>query len=135
VIKAVTSAGIAYATTVTYTTAISDSVSTAAIVPTVTIISTATIVSAAAPIAAIPRAGADKDAAHEPARSVVAVRCASVGVIVVIAPRADWGGISIAVISVSSTVPNPNTYTYLGVSRSRHQRCGDHQRTEQQEIS
>src|ERR1700734_2490418 len=116
VIKAATSAGIAYATAVTYTTAIPDSVSAAAIVSTPAIVSTATVESAA-PVAAIPRAGADKEATYEPAWSVIAVRCASVGIIRIVTVRTDRSRIPIAVIPVSSTVPNPDPYTYLGVSR------------------
>jgi hypothetical protein len=124
--------GIAYATAIAYTAAITD--------PTVVaIVSTATIepaaIESATPVAAIPRPGADKDATYEPARSVIAVGRASVGIIRIVAVRTDWGRIPVAVVSVPSPVTNPNPHTYLGVSRSRHQRCGNHQRTEQQEIS
>ena len=38
-----------------------------------------------------PRAGADKNTAGEVARSVVAVRCACVGIVSVVAVRAHWG--------------------------------------------
>jgi len=128
--------GVAYATAVTYTAAIPDTtVAAAAIVSTTAIVSTATPVPTAAPVAAIPRASADKEATYEPARSVIAVRRASVGIIRIVAVGTDRSRIPIAIISVSSTVPNPDAYAYLGVSRSRHQCYGDHQRTEQQEIS
>jgi hypothetical protein len=126
---AATGASIANSTAVAYTTAISDSAVSAA-----TVVSTATIVATATPVSAIPRAGADKEATDKPARAVVAVRSASIGIIGVVAPRTDWCRIPVAVIPVSGTT-NPNTDTDLRVSRSRHQRYGNHQRTEQQKIS
>jgi hypothetical protein len=79
--KAVTGASIANTTAIAYTAAIPDSA-----VSTPAIVSTATPISAATPVAVIPRAGADKDATHEPARSIVAIRRASVGIIGIIAP-------------------------------------------------
>jgi hypothetical protein len=110
--KAVTGASIADSATVAYTTTISNSaVSTAAVVSTAT-----TIVSAATPVAAIPRARADEDATHKPARSVVAIRRAGVRIVVVIPPRTDRSGIPIAVIPVPGT--DSDTYTDLRIGRS-----------------
>jgi len=63
-------------------------VSAAAVIPTAIAVS-ATVV-ATPVIAVIPGAGADEDAAGEPVRSVVSVRSAVVGIIVVVAIGADW---------------------------------------------
>jgi hypothetical protein len=128
---AVTGASIAYATAVAYTTAIPGST----VVPTAAIVSAATIVATTSPVSVIPRTGADKDPADEPARTVEAIRSACVGIVVVIAPGTNGSRISVAVIPVPASDANSDTYTYLGVRRSRHQRRGNHQRTEQQQIS
>jgi hypothetical protein len=88
VTEGVTRASIAYSTAaIAYTTAIARSAVVATVaVATVAIVATATIVTTPTPISVIPRAGANKHATHEPARSVVAVRCARIGIVVVIAP-------------------------------------------------
>jgi hypothetical protein len=73
----------------------STSIPAAAVVAIAATVITATIVAAPvavpmiAVVAAIPRAGADEDAAHEPVRSVIAVGGAGVRIIVVIAIGAD----------------------------------------------
>jgi hypothetical protein len=67
-------------------------VAIAATVITATIVAAPVAVSMIAVVAAIPRAGADEDAAHEPVRSVIAVGGAGVRIIVVIAIGADGSG-------------------------------------------
>jgi trimeric autotransporter adhesin len=107
----VTGASIAYsAAVIAYTTAIARS----AVVSTVAIIPTATIVATATPVAVIPRASADKEATDEPARAVVAIRSACVGIVVVIPPRAYGSRIPIAVIAVSWSNPNPDSHLGIG---------------------
>jgi hypothetical protein len=130
VVKAVTSPGVPNSTAIAYSAAIAGpAVSTATVA--------AATVATATPVAVIPGAGADEEATEEPARAIEAVGRASVGIIAVIPPRTDRSRVT--VVSVSTTISvsttNPDAYTYLGVSRSRHQRCGNHQRAEQQEIS
>jgi hypothetical protein len=136
VVKGIASAGVANSTPVTSTTTVAVARST--VVSTAAIVAAATVVSAAAPVPAIPRASSDEETTDKPARPVVAVGRACVRIIVVIPPRADRGGVPVAVITVSTVstvIANPDTYTYLGTRRSRHKRCGNHQRAEQQEIS
>jgi hypothetical protein len=111
--KAVTSPGITYpAAVITYAAAIACS----AVVSTPAIIPAATIVAAATPVAVIPRACADKEATHEPARSVVAIRRACVRIVVVIAPRTNWSRIPIPIIPVSGSDPNPDSHLGIGGS-------------------
>src|SRR6266481_4540736 len=50
-----------------------------------------TAVESTSPISMEPRAGADKDSADEPVRTVVAIRCAGIRGIPVVAIRACWG--------------------------------------------
>jgi hypothetical protein len=96
---------------------------------TVTVATTTVAVTATAPIAAIPRAGADKEPAYKPTRSVVAIGSAGIGSVRIVPPRANrcHGRISIAVVAVPA-VPgtNPDTDTYLGLGWSREKRCGNH---------
>jgi hypothetical protein len=47
------------------------------------------------PAAVIPWPGTDKDATKEPARPVIAIWRASIGIIGVIAPLADWGTVNL----------------------------------------
>ena len=61
----------------------------AAIIPAATVAVSATIV-AVSIIAVIPGAGADEDTAYEPIRSVEAIGCAGVRIIIVVAVGADW---------------------------------------------
>jgi hypothetical protein len=120
------------ATRVTYSAAISYAVAAtisvaAAIAPTA-----ATPITATTPVAVIPRAGADKDAADEPARTVVAVRCASIRVVRVIAPAAhrSWTVAISIVISVTRT--NPNAHPDLSVRRSgQHSRRNENHAKQQ----
>jgi hypothetical protein len=114
--------------------AIAAVISSAAVVSTATVVAAATVVATASPVAVIPGASTDKEAADEPARSIVSIRRASVRIVVVVAPRTDRSRVSIPIIPVSS-VTNPDAHTYLSVSRSRHERCGNYQRAEQQKIS
>jgi hypothetical protein len=58
-------------------------VAAAAIVPTAT-------VGVAASVAVEPRSSPDEDTAYEPVRTVIAVGCASVRIIVIVAVFADW---------------------------------------------
>jgi hypothetical protein len=110
-------------------------VARSSVVATAAIVSAATVVSAATPIPVVPGAGSDEETTDKPARPVVAVGRACVRIIVVIPPRADRGGVPVAVITVSTAIANPDTYTYLGTRRSRHERCRNYQRAEQHEIS
>jgi hypothetical protein len=124
VVKAVAGSGVPNSTAIAVVISRVAIVSTATVVSTAAIIAAATVVSTASPVAVIPRAGTDEDATDEPARSIVAIRRASVGIVVVVAPGADRSRVSIPIIPVSS-VTDTDTHTYLGVSRSRHQRCGN----------
>lgn len=101
------STAIANPAAIAYTTAIS--VPTAVSVP----------VPTASPIATIPRARADKESADEPARSVVPIGGARVGVVRVVAPRTGRSTIAVTIISVPVVAANPNPHTDLSVSRSR----------------
>jgi hypothetical protein len=76
VIKSTAGPRIADTATVSIPTAVPDSA----------VVAAATVISTASPITAIPGAGTDKDATDEPARSIVAVRGASVRIIGVVAP-------------------------------------------------
>jgi hypothetical protein len=78
----------------------------------------AVAISAATPV--VPRSDADKEAAREPARSVIAVGCASVGVIGVIAPRASRG----TIIGVISGIGHSgaNAHPDLGIRRDSGER-------------
>jgi hypothetical protein len=134
VVKGIASAGVANSTPVTDSTT-TVAVARSTVVSTPAIVAAATVVSAAAPIPVVPGASSDEETTDKPARPVVAVGRTSVGVIVVVSPRADRGGVPVAVITVSTAIANPDTYTYLGTRRSRHERCRNYQRAEQQEIS
>jgi hypothetical protein len=133
-VKGSARAGVANSTPVTDSTT-TVAVARSTVVSTAAIVAAATVVSAATPIPAIPGAGPDEETTDKPARPVVAVGRACVRIIVVIPPRADRGGIPVTVITVSTAIANPDTYTYLGTRRSRHERCRNYQRAEQQEIS
>jgi hypothetical protein len=109
-------------------------ISGVAIVSTATIVAAATVVSAATPITVVPGAGADKEATHKPARSVVAIGRAGIRIIRIVAPGTDRSRVSITVVSVSVSIIDADTHTNLSISRSRHQHCGN-QRGEQQKIS
>jgi hypothetical protein len=56
-------------------------------------ISIAAVAKPAAPAPVIPRTGADKDATDKPARPVIAIGCACVRIVRIIAPIADRGTI------------------------------------------
>jgi hypothetical protein len=129
VVKAATSPGVPDSTAIA-----SAVISAAPVVSTATVVAAAAVVAAATPVTVVPGAGADEETADKPARSIEAIGGACVGIVVVVAPGADGSRIAVAVISVS-TITNPDTYTHLGVRRSRHERCGNHQRAEQQKIS
>src|SRR5580698_7725426 len=89
----------------------------------------AAIAEAAAPVEArvtveapvIPRPGADKQAAIEPVRTVVAVRCAGIRVIVVIAPRAIRRT-GICVIRANHRGADAHSNSDLGARRNRGER-------------
>jgi hypothetical protein len=132
-VKAVTSPRVSNSTAIACAAAITYSAVSAATVSTATIVAAATV-STASPVAVIPGAGTDEETTDKPARSIIAIGRASVGIVVVVAPGTDRSWVSIPIIPVSS-VTNPDAHTYLSVSRSRHQRCGNHQRAEQQKIS
>jgi hypothetical protein len=64
---------------------------------------------AAMVIAVIPRPGSDEDSVHEIARSVIAVRGAGIGIIIIVSIRADRR---------SCRVPGPNCHTHRANSNS-----------------
>jgi len=110
--------GIANAAAIPNPTAIAYStVSTATIVPATAVVTAASIVPA------IPRSGADKDAAQEPARPVITIGGASIRRIRVVAPRADRSAVAITVVAIAVAAAHSDTDPDLGVRRwSRHQR-------------
>jgi hypothetical protein len=66
-------------------------------------------ISAIAVSATEPRAGSDKDAAGEPRWAIVAIRCAGIRIVVVIAVIADRRGIFVAAAVVGQTAnADPN---------------------------
>jgi hypothetical protein len=125
--KAVTGTSVANSTPIANPTAIAYPATVAVA------IATTTVVAAATPVAVVPRAGADKDATDEPARTIVAIGRTCVRGVVVIPPRADRSRVSVSII----TVPRANAYpdTDLGISRSSKERCGNQDGAEQHEIS
>jgi hypothetical protein len=136
VVIAGASAGVANSTTVTNSTP-AVAVARSTVVATAAIVAAAAVISTATPIPVIPGAGSDEEATDKPARSIVSIGRARVGVVVVISPRTHRRRVPVTVISVSTAVANanPDTNTYLGTRRSRHERCRNDQRAEQQEIS
>jgi hypothetical protein len=110
-----------------------ESASTEAIMVKAAAVEPATVEPAMAPIAVVPGSGTDEDAAEEPARSVVAVRSASVRVVRVVAIRAAWSravvirwilSVAVVVLWVVARVGRaPHLYpdTHLGL-RARYQR-------------
>jgi hypothetical protein len=111
-----TAAGIAARAAYITVTGISAAITVSAAIP----VAAAIAVSAMTPAPVIPGADADKDAAVEPVRTVIAIRCASVGVIRIIAPRA----IRRAVIAGSRhhRRSNSNPYRDLGIRRDSGER-------------
>jgi hypothetical protein len=80
----------------------------------------------AAPIpSAVPGASAYEDTTGEPARTVVAVRCASIGSVAVVAVGTSRGA------NVTRANPNPDANRNPGVGGS----YGYHENTQQSEIS
>jgi hypothetical protein len=108
-----TGASIANSTAITNPAAIAYSTAISVISAAIAVVATTS------PGAVIPRAGADKDSADEPARSVVPIGRAGVGIIVVVAPRTDRSWVAITVIPVPVAATNPNPDTDLSVSGSR----------------
>jgi hypothetical protein len=89
------------------------------------------IIAPAVSIAAIPGAGPDKEAAVEPAGSIVSIRSTSVGIIAVVAIGADRSGVAVTVPPIHrATDPNSDRDLSMGISRS-----GKQQDTEQSEIA
>jgi hypothetical protein len=82
-IAAIKSASVSAATVV--------AIAAAAIIPTAAVVTISATIEAV-PIAVKPGAGADEDAAYEPVRSVEAVGCAGVRIIIVVAIGADGRG-------------------------------------------
>jgi hypothetical protein len=139
VVKVVSGSGVSNSAAIAVVISRVAIVAAAAVVSTATVVTAATVVSTATVVTVIPGAGADKEATDEPARAIEAIGRAGVRIIRVVAPGADRSRVPITVISVSSvtvsSVTDTDSHTYLGVSRSRHQRCGNYQRSEQQKIS
>jgi hypothetical protein len=65
-------------------------IAAASIVAASTVESTAAPISAVPPAPAIPRADAEEDAAIKPGRAVVAIGCAGVGIVRIVAVCAGW---------------------------------------------
>src|SRR6266513_5392504 len=78
-------------------------------------------VTATAIVAAVPRTGANKDTADKVVRTVEAIRCAFVGVVVIVAVRANG---SCADVAVARADCNANGNLSLGVT------CGKHENAE-----
>jgi hypothetical protein len=130
-VERVSSASIADATVVRYATPVS--ISRATPVSGMTPVSAAAIVSAT-PVSVVPRASADEYATDKPARTVVAVRCACIWIVGVVAPRAYRRDCRVTVPISRVTVANPDPYVDLGLSRSRNERGRNHEDAEQQKI-
>ena len=93
----------------------------ASIVATMTVIAAtiiATTVEAAAVVPVIPGAGADKDTADEVVRAVVAVGCAGVWIVAVVAVGADR---SRADGAVNGAYPDGNANLRVGITRGKKQ--------------
>jgi hypothetical protein len=101
------------ATTISATVAASISTAVAATIAVAAPVSIDSAV-AVAIAATEPRASSDEEAAIEPGRSVVPIRSAGVRIVVVVAVRASWRTIGIAVIA-RTTNPDPNRYLGMGV--------------------
>jgi hypothetical protein len=87
-------------------------------------------VSVEAPV--VPRADADKEAAVEPVRTVIAVGGAGIGVIRVIAPLAIRGTVICIISGSNHCRPDADAYSDLGVRRDSsereyHERCQQNQ--------
>jgi hypothetical protein len=106
------SPGIADAAAISIPTAIACST----VISTATVVASAAVVPTATPISVIPGSRADEEAAYEPARSVVAIGRAGVGIIIVITPGTNRSRIPIVAIPIVTT--DPNTDSDLGVRRS-----------------
>jgi hypothetical protein len=126
VVDAVAAARVTYSAAISYAVAATISVA-AAIAPTA-----ATPVAAPTPVPVIPRASADKDAADEPARTVVAIGCASIRIIVVVPPAANWSRPIAITIVVAISRTYPDAHTYLSVRRSGQQSRWNENHTKQQ---
>jgi len=108
-------------TTITAAVAVPGTVSVAAVVSIVAAAISAPV-AGVSPAPTVPGASADKYAAYEPVRSVIAVRSASVRIIRIIAPRADRGTVGIR--SSHNRRPDTNTDTYGDLCVGR--RCERH---------
>jgi hypothetical protein len=76
------------------------------------------------PAPAVPRSDANERAAVEPLRTVIAIRRAGVGVIIVVAPITDRGAVGIR--GVSDCGANANTLIHLSVCRYRERQSQKH---------
>jgi hypothetical protein len=89
---------------------------TAPVVSTMTIVAIPASVVTAPVVAVIPRAGADKDSAYEPLRTIVAIGRAGVWIIGVIAIGACW-----AYVAVPGADADANSDRGLGVNCREHE--------------
>src|SRR6267154_1155796 len=89
-----------------------------AIAPSVATPASIVAVSATAIVAAVPRAGANKDTADKVIRTVEAIRCASVGVVVVVTVRANG---SCADVAVARSDSDADGNLSLGVTCRKHE--------------
>jgi len=134
-VKAVTTPSVAYATAVSGTATVSVT-TTIAYTAVSTAIAIATAISVApTPVPVVPRPGADEEAADEPARSVITIGSAGVGIVVVVAPLAGRRWITVVPVPVPVANTHPDTNAHLSICRSSKKRCGNHYGAEQHEIS
>jgi hypothetical protein len=99
-----------------------------AVAATVAISATIAIAAPAVPAPSVPRAGADEHAAVEPVRTVIAVRGASIGIILVIAPRAIRGAVVADISGINHCGADADSNSDLGArrysgERQNHKRC------------
>jgi hypothetical protein len=85
--------------------------STVCIAARIAIVATASVVAAAIVAPSIPRAGTDEDATGEPFRAIVAIRCAGIRIVVVVAISAHRWPISIATVVRADTHADRNLST------------------------
>jgi hypothetical protein len=86
-------------------------------------------VKAASPVAVIPGAGTDEEAAKKPARSIKSVRCASVRIIGIISPAADWSR-PIVVVVISRIDSNTDANRNLRMCVRDRNKHGNQQKHE-----
>jgi hypothetical protein len=89
--------------------------SAVAVSATVAVSAVPAIATPAAPAPSVPRPRADEHAAVEPIRTVITVRGTSIGVILVIAPRAIWRAVVADISRINHHGADADSYPDLGV--------------------